>query len=90
LAAGAPAIRAQWAVIDVGAIAQLVEQVAAMYQQLETARNTLRQAEQQYRAMTGGRGMDRLLSGTDRNYLLTEHIERWARACKRSSMTTLC
>lgn len=69
LAAGAPAIRAQWAVIDVGAIAQLVEQVAAMYQQLETARNTLRQAEQQYRAMTGGRGMDRLLSGTDRNYL---------------------
>ena len=69
LAAGAPAIRAQWAVIDVGAIAQLVEQVAAMYQQLETARNTLRQAEQQYRAMTGGRGMNRLLSGTDRNYL---------------------
>jgi type IV secretion system protein VirB5 len=69
LTAGAPAIHAQWAVIDVGAIAQLIEQVAAMYQQLETARNTLRQAEQQYRAMTGGRGMDRLLSGTDRNYL---------------------
>jgi type IV secretion system protein VirB5 len=69
LTAGAPAVHAQWAVIDVGAIAQLIEQVAAMYQQLETARNTLRQAEQQYRAMTGGRGMDRLLSGTDRNYL---------------------
>lgn len=69
LAVGAPVVRAQWAVIDVGAIAQLIEQVAAMYQQLETARNTLRQAEQQYRAMTGGRGMDRLLSGTDRNYL---------------------
>jgi|SRR5215831_18587250 len=67
--AGAPAVRAQWAVIDVGAIAQLVEQIATMYQQLETARNTLRQAEQQYRATTGGRGMERLLSGTDRNYL---------------------
>ena len=69
VAAGAPAVRAQWAVIDVGAIAQLVEQIATMYQQLETARNTLRQAEQQYRATTGGRGMERLLSGTDRNYL---------------------
>lgn len=69
LSFGAPAVRAQWAVIDVGAIAQLVEQIATMYQQLETARSTLRQAEQQYRATTGGRGMERLLSGTDRNYL---------------------
>src|SRR4051812_49669563 len=69
LLTGAPSVHAQWAVIDVGAIAQLVEQIATMYQQLETARNTLRQAEQQYRATTGGRGMERLLSGTDRNYL---------------------
>jgi len=69
LTAGAPTVHAQWAVIDVGAIAQLVEQIATMYQQLETARSTLRQAEQQYRATTGGRGMERLLSGTDRNYL---------------------
>lgn len=66
---GAPAVHAQWAVIDVGAIAQLIEQIATMQQQLETARNTLRQAEQQFRATTGGRGMERLLSGTDRNYL---------------------
>jgi type IV secretion system protein VirB5 len=66
---GSPSVRAQWAVIDVGAIAQLIEQIATMYQQLETARSTLRQAEQQYRAATGGRGMERLLSGTDRNYL---------------------
>ena len=69
LMCGAPAVHAQWAVIDVGAIAQLIEQIATMQQQLETARNTLRQAEQQYRATTGGRGMERLLSGTDRNYL---------------------
>ena len=69
LSAGAPVVHAQWAVIDVGAIAQLIEQIATMQQQLETARNTLRQAEQQFRATTGGRGMERLLSGTDRNYL---------------------
>jgi type IV secretion system protein VirB5 len=69
LTAGTPTVHAQWAVIDVGAIAQLVEQIATMYQQLETARSTLRQAELQYRATTGGRGMERLLSGTDRNYL---------------------
>ncbi len=69
LIAGAPAVHAQWAVVDVGAIAELIEQVDAMYQQLETARNTLKQAEQQYKATTGGRGMERLLSGTDRNYL---------------------
>lgn len=69
LISGTHAVHAQWAVIDVGAIAQLIEQIATMQQQLETARNTLRQAEQQYRATTGGRGMERLLSGTDRNYL---------------------
>ena len=69
LLTGAPSVHAQWAVIDVGAIAQLIEQIATMYQQLETARSTLRQAEQQYRATTGGRGMERLLSGADRNYL---------------------
>jgi len=75
LFAGAPATHAQWAVIDVGAIAQLIEQIATMYQQLETARSTLRQAEQQYRATTGGRGMERLLSGTDRNYLPADWAE---------------
>jgi type IV secretion system protein VirB5 len=60
---------AQWAVVDVGAIAQLVRQVTTMRQQLETARNQLQQARSQYDAMTGARGMERLLSGVDRNYL---------------------
>lgn len=32
---------AQWAVVDVGAIAQLVQQLQTMQQQLETARNQL-------------------------------------------------
>jgi len=60
---------AQWAVIDVGAIAQLVEQVATLREQLDTAHNQLTQTQQQYQAMTGGRGMEQLLNGTVRNYL---------------------
>ena len=68
LAAVQPAY-AQWAVVDVGAIAQLAKQVSALQQQLETARSQLTQAQQQYQAMTGGRGMEKLLRGTVRNYL---------------------
>ena len=64
-----PRAHAQWAVVDVGAIAQLVKQVGTLEQQLETARSHLAQAQQQYQSMTGGRGMERLLSGTVRNYL---------------------
>lgn len=64
----APA-RAQWAVVDVGAIAQLVEQIATLREQLETARNQLNQARQQYESMRGRRGMEQLLGGTVRNYL---------------------
>jgi type IV secretion system protein VirB5 len=64
-----PPAHAQWAVVDVGAIAQLVRQVATLQQQLETARSQLTQAQQQYQAMTGGRGMEQLLNGTVRNYL---------------------
>ena len=60
---------AQWAVVDVGAIAQLVQQVSTMEQQLTTMQNHLRQAEQEYQSITGDRGMQNLLSGTLRNYL---------------------
>ena len=66
-----PASRAQWAVVDVGAIAQLVQEVATLQQQLQTAELTLTNAQQQYQAMTGNRGMQNLLSGTNRNYLPT-------------------
>lgn len=69
LLTGAPMSQAQFAVIDVGAIAQLIEQVATMADQLSTARNHLRQAQQEFQAMTGSRGMEQLLSGTQRNYL---------------------
>lgn len=64
-----PAARAQWAVIDVPAIAQLVQEVQTMQQQLETARNQLQSAQQALQAMTGDRGMQLLLAGMARNYL---------------------
>ncbi len=69
LLAAAPAARAQWAVVDVGAIAQLIQQVSLMEQALATAQNQLQQVEQTYHAMTGDRGMESLLSGTVRNYM---------------------
>jgi len=62
-------VRAQWAVIDVGAINQLVRQVADMEQALATANAQLLQAEKQLQSMTGGRGMQDLLPGVTRNYL---------------------
>jgi type IV secretion system protein VirB5 len=61
--------RAQWAVVDAPAIIQLIQQVANAEQQLATARNQLLQAQQALQTMTGGRGMEQLLSGTVRNYL---------------------
>jgi type IV secretion system protein VirB5 len=65
----APAAHAQWAVVDVGAIAQLIQQVKLIEQQLQTAQNQLSQAQQTYQSMTGSRGMQNLLPGVNRNYL---------------------
>ncbi len=56
-------------VTDVGAIMQLIMQLQTLEQEVETARQTLDQARSEYQSMTGGRGMERLLSGVDRNYL---------------------
>jgi len=53
---------AQFAVVDVGAISKLVDQVLLLQQQLE-------QAQAQLAAMTGHRGVNRLLGDTPRNYL---------------------
>jgi type IV secretion system protein VirB5 len=61
--------QAQWAVVDVGAIAQLIQQVRLIEQELQTAQNQLTQAQQAYQSMTGTRGMQNLLSGINRNYL---------------------
>ena len=67
--AAAPAARAQWAVVDVGAITQLIQEVQTMSQQLVTAEAQLQQAKNTLQSMSGGRGMQTLLSGTNRNYL---------------------
>jgi len=56
-------------VTDVGAIVQLISQLQVLEQQVETARRQLEQAQSEYQSITGGRGMERLLSGTLRNYL---------------------
>ncbi len=61
--------QAAMAVIDVRAITQLRSQIRALKRQLETARQHLSQAEAEYQAITGNRGMERLLEGTVREYL---------------------
>jgi type IV secretion system protein VirB5 len=66
-----PASQAQFAVVDVGAIMQLIKQVTTLEQQLQTAQATLTNAQQQFQAMVGNRGMQNLLAGTNRNYLPT-------------------
>ena len=63
--------QAQLAVIDVGAITQLILEVQQLQQALQVAQNTLMQAQQAYAAITGGRGMELLLAGINRNYLPT-------------------
>jgi type IV secretion system protein VirB5 len=65
----APAARAQFAVIDVASLSQLVSEVQVLEQQLATARGELIQAQTAYQSITGARGMGRLLAGTVRNYL---------------------
>jgi type IV secretion system protein VirB5 len=62
---------AQFAVIDVASLAQLLQQYEALRQQLSTARSHLTVAQQAYAAVTGVRGMQSLLSGTQRNYMPT-------------------
>jgi type IV secretion system protein VirB5 len=69
LGAFSPRCHAQIPVTDVGAIAQLLIQVQQLTQQLQTIQNQLTQAQMEYQSITGPRGMQNLLSGTNRNYL---------------------
>src|SRR3984957_15095146 len=70
LSAGfSPLAHAHMPVTDVGAIFQLITQVQTLAQQLQTIQNQLAQARQEYQSITGPRGMQNLLSGTNRNYL---------------------
>lgn len=67
--------RAQWPVIDVQSIAELVQQIQTMRQQVLLAQSQLAQAQQAFKSMTGGRGMQLLLAGIDRNYLPTSSAQ---------------
>ena len=66
---GIPAAQAQFAVIDVASVTQLISQLNTLEQQLATAKADLAQAQSAYQSTVGGRGMEQLLSGTVRNYL---------------------
>jgi type IV secretion system protein VirB5 len=70
-----PGARAQWAVVDVGAIRQLLQQVQKMEQAIQTAENQLAQAQAQYQSMTGARGMQNLLPDVNRNYLSADFAQ---------------
>ena len=69
--AAIPAAHAQWAVIDVASIRQLIQEVRTAAEQLSVEQDALAQAQQQYQAFTGSRGMQNLLSGIVANYLPT-------------------
>lgn len=69
LGAGIPVAQAQFAVIDVASVTQMISQLKTLEQQLATANAGLAQAQAAYQSTVGGRGMEQLLSGTNRNYL---------------------
>lgn len=69
LGAGIPVAEAQFAVIDVASVTQLISQLNTLEQQLATARADLAQTKAAYQSTVGRRGMEQLLSGTVRNYL---------------------
>ena len=69
LGAAVPEAHAQFAVIDVAAVTQLVTEVQNLEQALTVAREHLEEAQTELRSMTGDRGMESLLAGTNRNYL---------------------
>jgi type IV secretion system protein VirB5 len=63
--------RAQLAVVDLPALANIIQEVQSTQQVLANARNQLLQAQQALQTMTGNRGMQLLLSNVVRNYLPT-------------------
>lgn len=71
----ASTVHAAMPVVDVRAIAQAVKEMQVLKDQLTAAHNQLTQAQQQFQALTGTRGMERLLSGAARNYLPSEWAE---------------
>lgn len=72
-AACSPAL-AQFAVIDVASVTQLVVQAQTLARQLEQAQAQVAQAQTLYSSLTGTRGMQQLLANLQPNYL----PENWA------------
>jgi type IV secretion system protein VirB5 len=68
----APPARAQFAVIDIASLTQLIEQASTLLQQLNAARTQIAQAQSLFRSMTGPRGMQQLLNTASLNYLPTD------------------
>jgi type IV secretion system protein VirB5 len=64
-------------VIDVAAIAQLIQQIAYWEEQITAMANQLNQLRETYSAMTGSRGMEGILPTTtqQRNYLPSNYAE---------------
>jgi type IV secretion system protein VirB5 len=69
LGGGLSVAQAQFAVVDVASVTQLISQVRTLQQQLTTAQADLAQAQASYQSTVGDRGMEHLLAGTVRNYL---------------------
>lgn len=69
--------RAGIPVIDVTAVANLIQQITYWQQQISAMTNQLNQLQQTYNSMTGGRGMETLLnmSNLQRNYLPPDYAE---------------
>jgi len=67
-----PRAQAQFAVIDIASVTQLIQQAQTLTQQLQAARAQLGQAQALYQSMSGPRGMEQLLAGITRNYLPTD------------------
>jgi len=77
------------AVIDGSAVAQLVQEVQTVRQQLQVAQAQLLQAKQALQSMTGDRGMELLLSGITRNYLPTSWTQLAAAAQASGAFSNL-
>ena len=71
----APPVRAQFAVIDVASVAQLISQAQTLLQQLDAVRTQINQAQTLFQSMTGPRGMQQLVNTETLNYLPTSLAE---------------
>lgn len=80
---------AQFAVIDAAAVTQLVTEVRDLEQTLTVAHEHLAEAQAELRSMTGDRGMEQLLAGTNRNYLPADWPELVAALNDNSSAYTV-